>query len=209
MNQESRWNKRYGEAGEDYLFGTAPNHFLARRAALFASGKNALALADGEGRNSVWLAQQGLDVTAVEISPVAVEKARRLAQGKQVEVTFQTADILCPNWPPADMLDAFDWVVGIFIQFVGPPWRDVLFTRMKQLTRPGGYVLLHGYTPQQLEFKTGGPAEIENLYTEEILRAAFAEWTIEEIVDYQEDVAEGSGHRGKSALIGLVARKPA
>jgi len=165
-------------------------------------------VADGEGRNSVWLAQQGLAVTAIEISPVAVERARRLAAGQRVEVTLHLADMLAPGWPPKDMENVYDWVVGIFIQFVGPTWRDVQFARMKQLTRPGGRILLQGYTPQQLEYKTGGPSEIENLYTEEILRSAFAEWTIEELVEYEEDVAEGQGHRGKSALIGMVARKP-
>ena len=73
----------------------------------------------------------------------------------------------------------------------------------------GGRILLQGYTPKQLEYKTGGPSAVENLYTEEILREAFAGWEIEELVEYEEDVAEGSAHRGRSALIGLVARKPA
>jgi len=208
MDQENRWNKRYAEAGEAYLFGTAPNHFLERRAALFESGRNALALADGEGRNSVWLAQQGLTTTAVEISPVAVEKARRLAARQRVDVAFLIADILAPGWPPAEMQEAFDWVVGIFIQFVGPPWRELQFSRMKELTRPGGCVVLHGYTPKQLEYRTGGPSESENLYTPEILRSAFGDWSIEELVEYEQDVAEGHGHSGKSALIGMVARKP-
>jgi hypothetical protein len=78
---------------------------------------------------------------------------------------------------------------------------------MKQATRPGGRILLHGYTPRQLEYKTGGPSAVENLYTPEILRAAFTDWTIEELVEYEDDIAEGSGHRGRSALIGMVARK--
>jgi cyclopropane fatty-acyl-phospholipid synthase-like methyltransferase len=116
--------------------------------------------------------------------------------------------MLAPAWPPAELHDAFDWVVGIFIQFVGPEWRERQFDVMKQLTRPGGCILLQGYTPKQLEFKTGGPSAVENLYTEEILREAFTGWEIEELVEYEEDVAEGSAHRGRSALIGLVARKP-
>ena len=79
INQESVWTKRYQDAGEDYLFGTEPNRFLAHRADLLQEGRTALSVADGEGRNSVWLAEQGLEVTAVEISSVAVHKARRLA----------------------------------------------------------------------------------------------------------------------------------
>ena len=70
MNQEILWSNRYRDAGEAYLFGTEPNHFLAQRAALFQRGQTALSVADGEGRNSVWLAAQGLQLTAVEISPV-------------------------------------------------------------------------------------------------------------------------------------------
>lgn len=120
INQESVWTKRYQDAGEDYLFGTEPNRFLAHRADLLQEGRTALSVADGEGRNSVWLAEQGLEVTAVEISSVAVHKARRLAAGRKVQVDFMQADMLAPGWPPAALQGAFDWVVGIFIQFVGP-----------------------------------------------------------------------------------------
>jgi SAM-dependent methyltransferase len=208
MNQEASWSKRYSDAGEDYLFGTVPNRFLAHRVALLQNGHSALSVADGEGRNSVWLAEQGLEVTAIEISAVAIEKARRLAAGRQVAVHFVLADMLAPGWPPVDLHDAFDWVVGIFIQFVDPVWRERQLEAMKQLTRPGGRILLQGYTPKQLEYGTGGPSAVENLYTPEILREAFADWEIEELVDYEEDVSEGQGHKGRSALIGLVARKP-
>ena len=208
MNQESIWSARYRDAGDDYLFGTEPNRFLAHRLDLLQSGRTALSVADGEGRNSVWLAEQGLEVTAIEISAIAVEKARHLAAGRKLDVNFMQADMLAPGWPPADMHNAFDWVVGIFIQFVGPAWRDKQFEVMKRLTRPGGRILLQGYTPKQLEYKTGGPSAVENLYTEDILREAFADWEIEELVEYEDDVDEGKGHRGRSALIGMVARKP-
>jgi len=208
MNQEIAWSNRYRSVGEDYLFGTEPNRFLAHRLSLLQNGQSALSIADGEGRNSVWLAEQGLNVTAVEISAVAVEKARRLAAGRQVDIQFILADMLAPGWPPAELHNAFDWVIGIFIQFVGSEDRDRQFALIKQLTRSGGRVLLHGYTPKQLEYKTGGPSSIENLYSPELLRAAFSDWEIEELVDYEDDVAEGMAHKGRSALIGLVARKP-
>lgn len=208
MDHETRWNARYRDAGEDYLFGIEPNHFLVRRAHLFQDGHTALSVADGEGRNSVWLAEQGLKVTAVEISPVAVAKARKLAAGRSVQVNFIVADLLRPDWPPAAMENAFDWVVGIFIQFAGASERLRQFAAMKRAARAGGRILLQGYTPRQLEYKTGGPPTLENLYTPEILRAGFADWTLEELVEYEDDIAEGSGHRGRSALIGMVARKP-
>lgn len=208
MSHEKTWSARYRDAGEAYLFGTAPNRFLANRRERLLEGRTVLSVADGEGRNSVWLAEQGLEVTAIELSAVALEKARRLADGRRVAVRFLQADMLAPGWPPVALHDAFDWVIGIFIQFVGPPWRDRQFDGMKRATRPGGRILLQGYTPKQLEYRTGGPSALENLYTEENLRAAFADWEIEELVAYEDDLSEGSGHKGRSALIGLVARKP-
>lgn len=208
MNQEDMWTTRYRDAGEHYLFGIEPNRFLAHRAALLESGRRTLAVADGEGRNSVWLAEQGLDVTAVEISSVAVDKARRLAAGRKVQVRFIEADMLAVDWPPAHFDQAFDWVIGIFIQFVGAEDRSRQFATMKRLTRSGGRILLQGYTPKQLDYRTGGPSSLENLYTQDTLRAAFADWEIEELVEYEDEIAEGSGHHGRSALIGLVARKP-
>ena len=208
MDQETRWNTRYRDAGDEYLFGTEPNHFLAHRAELLCNGRTAVSVADGEGRNSVWLAEQGLEVTAVEISPVAVEKARRLAAGRKLPIRFLVADMLAPDWPPADLHNSFDWVIGVFIQFVGAADRARQFAAMKKLARPGGRILLQGYTPKQLEYRTGGPAVLENLYTPELLLDAFADWEIEELADHEDDITEGMGHKGLSALIGLVARKP-
>ena len=208
MDQNSIWSKRYSDAGKDYLFGTEPNRFLARHEALLQNGGSALSIADGEGRNSVWLAGLGLKVTGVEISAVAIEKARHLAAARKAEVEFIQADMLATSFPPTDLQGAFDWVIGIFIQFVGPQGRDRQFEVMKRLTRPGGHILLLGYTPKQLEYGTGGPSAIENLYTEDMLRAAFANWDIEELVEYEDTIAEGTGHLGRSALIGMVARKP-
>lgn len=205
--QESRWSARYRAAGDNYLFGIEPNHFLARRSELFVGSSTALSIADGEGRNSVWLAEQGLNVTAVEISAVAVAKARKLSASRNVAVKFEVADILAEDWPPPSLRNQFDWVVGIFIQFIGASDRLRQFAAMKMATRPGGHVLLQGYTPRQLEFKTGGPSEIENLYTEEQLRVEWSDWTIEELVEYEGVIEEGMGHRGRSALIGMVARK--
>ena len=79
---------------------------------------------------------------------------------------------------------------------------------MKQLTAPGGRILLQGYTPKQLKYATGGPSAVENLYSAELLRSAFADWAIEELIEYEDEISEGSGHQGRSALIGMIARKP-
>jgi SAM-dependent methyltransferase len=208
MDEKNFWNDRYRDAGEQYLFGTEPNLFLARHVDQFQPGSSALLVADGEGRNSVWLARQGLTVAALDISAIAVDKARRLALDQGVTVDLVVGDMSAVDWPPTQMHAAFDWVIGIFIQFVGAEGRARQFAAMKQLIRPGGRILLQGYTIEQLAFGTGGPKVVENLYTQALLRDAFFDWEIEELVEYEEDVAEGSAHSGRSALIGLVARKP-
>jgi SAM-dependent methyltransferase len=205
IDQEARWSQRYRDAGDDYLFGVAPNRFLEAHRHLLSAGTTALSVADGEGRNSVWLAEQGLAVTALEISPVALERARRLARGRGVEVSFVQTDIINAPWPP----NTYDVVVGIFIQFVGADDREIQFGRLKQATKPGGLILLHGYTPRQLEYRTGGPSDLENLYTPELLRASFADWEILVLREYEDELSEGLGHKGRSAVIDLVARRTA
>lgn len=199
------WSDRYRAAGEAYLFGTAPNRYLAAQAALLAPGMRALSVADGEGRNAVWLAEQGLDVTATELSPVAIEKAEALAASRGVKVDFALADAL--NWIYPD--EAFDLVVAVFIQFAAPDERAALFERLQRTLRPGGRIVLQGYTPKQLEYRTGGPSAVENLYTAALLREAFAELEIERLDEYEDELDEGCAHCGRSALIGMVARKPA
>jgi len=202
---EAFWSGRYRDAGDDYLFGTAPNKFLAFQAEYFGDGVSVLSVADGEGRNSVWLAEQGCSVTATEISPVALEKAARLACGRHVAVDFMEADVFHWTWPDA----VFDAVVGIFIQFAGPAERPRMLEGMKQAVRPGGLVFLQGYTPKQLEYRTGGPSAVENLYTEALLQEIFADWEIVLLREHEDLMEEGSAHAGRSALIDLVARKPA
>ncbi len=204
-SQEGFWSARYRDAGDDYLFGTAPNKFLASQAARFGDGVSVLAVADGEGRNSVWLAEQGCTVTATEISPEALEKAAKLARGRHVAVDFVQVDIFDWDWPN----EAFDAVVGIFIQFAGPAERARQLAGMKQAVRPGGMLFLEGYTPKQLEYRTGGPSAVENLYTEALLREAFSDWEIVLLREHDDLIEEGTAHSGRSALIDLVARRPA
>jgi len=199
----STWDSRY--AGDDFLFGTQPNAFLASQVARLQPGWKALAVADGEGRNGVWLAEQGLDVLSVDASSVAQEKARRLAQERGYSVRFELGDL--ENWTfPTGQ---FDVVAAIFIQFAGPALRARLFEGIKQSLKAGGTLLLEGYGPKQLEYRTGGPPLLENLYTEDLLRDSFQGFEIIELRSYDALVHEGAGHSGMSALVDLVARKPA
>lgn len=197
----SLWDQRYGSP--EFLFGTAPNDYLASQGHLLRPGMRALAVADGEGRNSVWLARQGLSVDAFDVSSVAVGKARRLAGDAQVAVDFHIADCDAWRWKPA----SYDVVAAIFVQFADPPMRARLFANIISTLKPGGILILQGYTPRQLDYKTGGPGVLENLYTEEILRVELGSLDIVELLNYEANLAEGTQHAGRSALIGLVGRK--
>jgi cyclopropane fatty-acyl-phospholipid synthase-like methyltransferase len=195
------WDEHYAEA--HYIFGTEPNVFLASQRALLKPGQRALAVADGEGRNGVWLAQQGLHVVSVDFSAPAVEKARKLAAERAVSVDFHVADVMAWTWP----VNAFDVVAAIFIQFASPEQRSVLFRRVKDALKPGGILILQGYTPKQLEYNTGGPPCAENMYTDALLRESFADMEILHLREHEAFIAEGTKHYGQSALIDLVARK--
>jgi SAM-dependent methyltransferase len=196
-----RWQQRYAAPG--YLFGTAPNAFVAAHAHLLPKRGTALAIADGEGRNGVFLAEQGLDVLSLDFSPTAQEKAKKLAAERGVRMRIERADMTNWHWPEA----AFDVIVGIFIQFATPTEREGMFAGIKRALKPGGLLLLEGYTPKQLEYKTGGPSRVEHLYTRELLETLFADLSSIEIREYDAELAEGEHHVGLSALIDFVGRK--
>lgn len=195
------WNRRFSETG--YLFGTEPNGWLVEHADLWEAGQRVLSIADGEGRNSVWLAQRGLTVDAFDISEVGVRKARDFARITGVRVNFAIADIAELRWPR----NLYDGVAAIFFQFADPVLRARIFQGIVHCLKPGGTLVLQGYTPKQLEYRTGGPPFASHMYTPELLREAFAGMEILELREYEADLAEGNGHKGHSALIGMVARK--
>ncbi len=197
------WNRRFADA--DYLFGTQPNAYLQAQLTHYPTSGSALCVADGEGRNSVWLARQGLQVDAFDISDVGVSKARKLAHEAGVNVNYHVADCETWSWPA----EHYDMVAAIFVQFADPKMRTRLFADMVNTLKPGGLLVLQGYTPKQLEYKTGGPPHVEHLYTEELLRNAFAGLQLLELRIYEDELTEGDHHRGRSALAGMVARKPA
>lgn len=197
------WTTRYDRP--DYLFGTQPAAFLVAQAHRLPESAEVLAVADGEGRNSVWLAAQGHRVTAFDPAQTALDKARALAQARGVTVALHRAGVEDWPWTPA----AFDAVAAIFIQFAPPAQRAAIFAGIARTLRPGGLLLLHGYAPRQIGYGTGGPKAEENLYTLPLLHAAFPGWEVLHAADRDAEVDEGEGHSGRSALIDFVARKPA
>lgn len=195
------WNERYSQPG--FLFGTDPARFLVEQEAYLERGKTALAIADGEGRNSVFMAKKGMVVTAQDASDVAVEKARGLAAARGANVDYRLGDLRDFDWGATQ----YDLVAAIFIQFAEPAFRDDIFKGVQQALKPGGILLLHGYRPEQLDYGTGGPPCAENMYTTDLLAEAFAGMEILRLEAYDREVQEGRGHSGMSALIDLVARK--
>lgn len=196
------WDKRYDT--QDYIYGTEPSRFLKHNAGLFRAGETALAVADGEGRNSVFMAEQGLNVTAMDSSSVGLEKARRLAAARGADVDFRCADLRNWDWEAVQ----YDVVAAIFIQFADPAFRAEIFEGMARAVKPGGLLMLHGYTPKQIQFGTGGPAVPELLYTRDLLHEHFGDWDIVRLEEYEAELSEGPGHSGQSALIDLIARRP-
>ncbi|MHA3842425.1 SAM-dependent methyltransferase [Sphingomonas aestuarii] len=202
MNDIDRWNDRFDT--DTYVFGEAPNRFLVEQADRLAPDSKVLAVADGEGRNGVWLAEMGHRIVSVDASHTGQAKARALAARRGVSIELMVADLLDWDWPDG----AYDAVVAIFIQFAGPSGRAAMLAGMMRATRPGGVILLQGYRPEQLAYGTGGPPVAENMYTEAMLRQAFAGWEVEHLAIHDSVIEEGPGHSGMSALIDLVARRP-
>jgi SAM-dependent methyltransferase len=199
----ARWEARY--ATPDYAFGKAPSYFLAQCQPLLPKRGRALAVADGEGRNGVWLAEQGLDVTSTDFSPAAQQKGRALAAERTVSVNFIVADM--HSWAYPEM--EFDVVVEIFTQVSTPAERARKWAGMRRALKPGGLLIVQGYTPKQLEYGTGGPKQREHLYTREMLEQAFGDFHDMHIVEEERELNEGAAHAGMSAVINLTARKPA
>lgn len=197
------WDQRYNV--DEYVYGTAPNVFLREQLGVLTSGMHVLSVADGEGRNGVWLAEKNMQVLSVDASSVAQEKAKRLATQRGVEMAFECADVLDQNWWGSARFDA---VVAIFIQFADAAGRGIVFDGIKSALKPGGLLLLQGYTTRQLVFNTGGPSTVDNLYTDEMLCGLLSGWDILHWCEHDSHISEGRFHHGMSALIDVIVRKP-
>jgi hypothetical protein len=202
MGEYDRWEGRY--AAPEYIFGRAPNYFIASCKALLPASGKALAVADGEGRNGVWLSLQGLETLSIDFSPTAQKKAAALAQESGATLGFELADV--HTWPyPAE---AYDVVAEIFTQFSDPQQRRAKWDGMKRALKSGGLLIIQGYTPKQLDYATGGPKQLDHLYTRELLATEFAGWRDMRIVEEELEMHEGAAHSGKSAVINFTAWKP-
>ena len=202
MGEFERWEGRY--SAPDYIFGEAPNYFLAACKPLLPPSGRALAVADGEGRNGVWLAEQGLDVLSLDFSPNGQAKAQKLAARRGVKLNAEQADVHTWAYPDS----AFDVIAEIFTQFSDPGQRRQKWDGMKRALKRGGLMIIQGYTPKQLDYGTGGPKELDHLYTRAMIEREFAGWKDVSIAEEELEMHEGPAHSGMSAVINFVARKP-
>lgn len=194
------WNERYDT--EEFVYGREPNAFLAGVSAMMPPG-DVLCLAEGEGRNAVFLARRGHRVLAVDASAVGLAKAAQLAEEHGVRIETLTADL-------ADLViepGRWDAIVSIFCH-VPPPIRRTLHRQAVAGLRPGGLFVLEAYTPAQLELRTGGPPTVELLMTLADLREELAGLEFLQAREIERDVVEGRLHTGRGAVVQIVARKP-
>lgn len=201
-SEYARWQARFASA--DYAFGKEPNYFLKSCRKLLPPRGRALAVADGEGRNGVWLAEQGLEVVSLDFSPAAQTKARALAAERGVKMAFIEADVHDWDYPQS----AFDVVVEIFAQFSPPSQRAIKWRGMRRALKSGGLLIVQGYTPKQLHYGTGGPKQLDRLYTRTMLEEEFGDFRDVQIVEEEREMREGDSHAGMSAVIGVTATKP-
>jgi 2-polyprenyl-3-methyl-5-hydroxy-6-metoxy-1,4-benzoquinol methylase len=198
------WDDRYGESG--YAYGTAPNQFLTEQQHRLKPGMKTLVVGDGEGRNGVWLATQGLDVLSIDLSPVGLEKAKALATQHQVQIQTQCADLTTWNW----VENTYDLVVSIYVHFA-PEVREQIHRSMLKALKPGGLIILEAFNLEQLQYQreddSGGPAMPEMLYQLEMLRQDFAGGEIMELTEIGTELHEGRYHDGKASVIRLILQK--
>jgi SAM-dependent methyltransferase len=193
------WDERYSV--EEYVYGTRPNGFLASVVDRLPMGR-VLCLAEGEGRNAVYLAEQGFEVTAVDSSAVGLEKARKLAGQHGVHIETVVADLAHYEIVP----ESWDAIVAIFCH-LPPPLRRAVHAQAVAGLRPGGAFVLEAYTPAQLKHGTGGPPVVELMMTLDGLRDELTGLRFVHAVETERDIKEGRLHAGVGAVVQVLAYK--
>jgi SAM-dependent methyltransferase len=200
MYDEAFWNERY--ASDDYLYGTEPNAFLVEQYKLLQGP--VLSLSEGEGRNAVFLASHGLEVVCVDISVVALEKAKRLAKSRGVAIVTMVRDL--ETFEPE--ADHYGSVVSISAHLPSKI-RNRLYPLVERSLRPGGTILLEAYSENQLSRDTGGPKDLDMLMTVDKLRREFPNCEPVILHEIEREVSEGEGHTGMASVVQSIARKAA
>ncbi|BCO27946.1 hypothetical protein MIZ03_2839 [Rhodoferax lithotrophicus] len=195
------WDQRF--AGPDYKYGTEPNTFLREQATRLPPASQVLVPGDGEGRNGVWLAQQGHTVTSVDASAVGLQKARDLAASRGVALHTELVDLA--DWAP--QASSMDAVVLIYTHLPST-FRQQAHRRLAQGLQSGGWLILEAFHPAQLCFDTGGPKDVDMLYEPDQLSADFAGLCTPLLAWHGEtSLSEGSGHQGLAHVTRWIGQK--
>lgn len=195
------WDQRYDS--NEYYYGTEPNDFLRDCVGLFTPGGQILSLGEGEGRNAVFMASRGLNVTAVDGSHVATRKLAGLARERGVHVAGIVEDLRAFSLGEAK----WDGIVSIWCHLPKNLRVEVLKRSVKAL-RPGGFLLIESYIPRQVDYKTGGPADIDMLPTLTEFLDHLMELDLILGRELDRNVYEGVGHHGMSAVVQFIGRRP-
>jgi hypothetical protein len=199
-NPQKMWDERFSQA--EPVYGEQPNTFLAAQVSRFQPGMKLLVPADGYGRNGIWLAKQGFRVHTVDLSSVGVARSRKTAEAAGVTMTIEQGDLSSWNWPAQH----FDGVAAIFLH-LPPDVRAEIHASMLHSLKPGGLVILEAFTPAQLQHSSGGPKQVDLLYTADILRRDFAFAEALELQEKEIHIDEGHMHRGPAAVVQAIFRK--
>lgn len=198
------WNTRFNEEG--FAYGDRASRLLMGFADLFCAGQSALVPAAGEGRDAVFLAKFGLEVTAVDMSSAGLKKTEALAAREGVRVTCIEADLTEWDWPEGE----FDHVAAMFLH-APPALRPGFHARMLACLKPGGHVFLEGFRPEQIEYQdtynSGGPPNREMLFDPADIECDFAAAETLAFWTGVETLTEGPYHTGPAALLRAVFRK--
>ena len=198
MSDQQFWDSRY--TGQQYVYGIVPNDFLTKQIGRIEGP--VLSLAEGEGRNAVFLAQAGLDVLGVDVSAVGLEKAERLASAQGVRIQTERADLA--HFVPRPQ--HYGTVISIFAHLPSHV-RQRLYPRVANALRRGGLLVLEAYTEAQLQRSTGGPKNADLLMSADKIRAEFPELEVLLLRETERDVREGEGHNGLASVVQFIGRK--
>ena len=199
--QDNIWNQRF--SGNEHYYGLEANDFLKAASTHIPKGSSVISLGEGEGRNSVFLAEQGHRVTAVDIALSGLKKTAELATKRGVKVLTEHADLSAYELTEG----AWGAVINIFCHLPKSA-RQHVHQQVKKGLQAGGVFIFECYSTEQLAFGTGGPKDINLLYTAEELQQDFAELEILHLAKVEREIHEGQGHTGMSSVIQLIARKP-
>lgn len=194
------WNERY--ALTEYVYGTEPNDFYKQTIRSLTPGK-ALLPAEGEGRNAVFAAQLGWEVTAFDQSNSAKKKAMQLAHQKKVVIHYDVHDVADLHLYPESY---FDLIVLIFVH-LPELVRKEFHQGLIKLLKPGGKLILEAFNPDQLGKKSGGPQRASLLYSENMLKQDFSAMTITTLNSMEVELNEGEYHKGLASVVRMIAYK--